>query len=482
MVAFIYDVNRNINMQNFTSNPGVLNLPVTGTGPYALILDYNVTGDQTQGSFHVGDSTYNYGGCTFNYASMGISTSTYVGTLNFDTTNKIFGVAGIASYTVSQISPASNTVLTISMYADAGYTQRLNTNTDYQGNNNKLYELPQFGACTSRTVYVRAFAHDKTLPGCGGGFLPCPGGNYFEGSFTTSTVGNQGITFGDTLTYPYKTQWGALGSGNGQFNSAFGVAADSSGNVYVDENNVNYRVQKFDSAGNYQTQWGSLGSGNGQFNGTDGIAVDTSGNVYVADGAHSGVQKFTPTGGYLTQWGGVGTGNGQFNNPQGVATDSSGNVYVVDAGNSRVQKFTSIGGYLTQWGTSGSGNSQFNTPHGVAVDSSGNVYVADGSNNRVQKFDSIGGYLTQWGILGTGNGQFNVPAFIAVDSSGKVYVTDLSNNRVQKFDSNGNYLSQWGTLGSGNGQLNQPLGIAVDSSGNVFVVDRNNNRIQVFTP
>jgi len=278
----------------------------------------------------------------------------------------------------------------------------------------------------------------------------------------------------------YLFQWGSLGSGNGQFDYTYGVAVDSSNNVYVTDD-VNNRVEKFDSNGNYLTQWGSGGSGNGQFLNPTGIAADSSNNVYVADIGNYRVEKFDSNGNYLTQWGNYGGGNGQFDVPYGIAVDSSNNVYVTDLGNDRVEKFNSNGNYLTQWGGYGSGNGQFNYPAGVAVDSSNNVYVGDGNNDRVEKFTSNGTYLTQWGSSGSGNGQFLGSYGVAADSSNNVYVTDIFNNRVEKFTSNGNYLTQWGSYGSGNGQFNYPEGVAVDSSGNfIYVADNDNDRIEVF--
>jgi DNA-binding beta-propeller fold protein YncE len=282
--------------------------------------------------------------------------------------------------------------------------------------------------------------------------------------------------------YTYITQWGTIGSGNGQFELPQGIAVDSSGNIYVVDLRNN-RTQKFDSGGGYITQWGTDGVGNGQFRYPEGIAVDSSGNIYVVDHGNNRVQKFNSTGGYITKWGPwQGSGNGQFAGPRGIAVDSSGNIYVADTVNNRVQKFNSGGGYITHWGNLGIGNGQFNDPIGIAVDSSGNVYVVDSGNNRVQKFNSGGGYITQWGHRGWGNGQFDGPAGIAIESSGNVYVTDWINNRVQKFNATGGYITQWGTTqGSGNGQFNGPYGIAVDSSGNVYVTDSGSNRVQKFS-
>src|ERR1039458_9384487 len=70
------------------------------------------------------------------------------------------------------------------------------------------------------------------------------------------------------------------------------VALDSSNNVYVADYN-NDRIEKFSSSGTYLTQWGSLGTNDGQFEGPYGVAVDSSNNVYVADSGNNRVEKFT---------------------------------------------------------------------------------------------------------------------------------------------------------------------------------------------
>ena len=66
-------------------------------------------------------------------------------------------------------------------------------------------------------------------------------------------------------------------------------------------------------------KWGSSGIGDGQFDQPWGVAVDSSGNVYVADSANNRVQKFSSDGSFITKWGSTGTGDGQFNSPTGVA-------------------------------------------------------------------------------------------------------------------------------------------------------------------
>jgi DNA-binding beta-propeller fold protein YncE len=229
-------------------------------------------------------------------------------------------------------------------------------------------------------------------------------------------------------------------------------------------------------------QWGASGSGDGQFSLPNDLAVGPGGIVYVADSNNNRIQKFTSDGAFLSKWGTFGIGDGQFKGAEGVAPDAAGNVYVADFGNQRVQEFTANGAFIRKWGTQGSGDGQFFSPRGVAVDGAGNVLVLEFAGHRVQKFTPTGQFVGKWGTNGTGDGQFVAPTGIAIDGSGNVYVADRGNNRVQKFTSSGQFLGKWGSRGTGLGQFGSPNDVAIAPDGNVLVSDFDNNRIQKFTP
>ncbi len=273
--------------------------------------------------------------------------------------------------------------------------------------------------------------------------------------------------------------FGSAGSGNGEFNSPYGIAVAADGSIYVADS-ANHRVQKFTSAGVYDSQFGSSGTGNGQFNTPLGIAIAGDGSIFVTDIGNNRVQKFTSAGAYDSQFGSNGSGNGEFVSPWGIAIASDGSIYVVDSGNSRIQKFTSAGVYASQWGSYGTGDSEFDQPTGIALDSLDNVYVVDNLNTAVKVFDAGGTFLRRWGQYGALDGEFDEPFGIAISPQGYVYITDANNSRIQQFDDDGIFINKWGVTGIGNGQFSGPYGIATGSAGGVYVADTGNNRVQKF--
>jgi sugar lactone lactonase YvrE len=334
---------------------------------------------------------------------------------------------------------------------------------------------------------------------------------YVAGSYGTTkpTLYSNYIGVVSTLAGSGVNSYGdGTGTSSG-FSAPNSVTIDSAGNVYVADSS-NYRIRKITSAGVVSTFAGSgtstyldaTGTSAG-FNSPYGIAVDSAGNVYVGDTNNHRIRKITSAGVVTTLAGsgvasyadGTGT-NAGFNTPGGIAVDSAGNVYVADQTNNRIRKITS-GGVVTTLAGSGTGtyldatgtNAGFKIPKGVAIDSVGNVYVTDWNNSRIRKIDTSG-VVTTFAGGGSGDGTGTNAGFsgvfgIAVDSVGNIYVADTGINRIRKITSAGvvttfagsgtaTYLDGTGT----NAGLNQPFGVTVDSTGNVYVADTVNNRIR----
>jgi sugar lactone lactonase YvrE len=311
------------------------------------------------------------------------------------------------------------------------------------------------------------------------------------------------------------TSGSADGTGSAaSFNDPYGVAVDSSSNVYVGDYGNN-EIRKVTSAGVVTTLAGAPGPTNSgsadgtgasaQFTGPAGVAVDSSGNVYVADTGNNEIRKVTSTGVVTTLAGAPGEINygsadgigasAQFAGPTGVAVDSSGNIYVADTENNEIRKVTSAGVVTTLAVSTNPGSADgtgsaagFHQPTGVAIDSSGNVYVADWGNNQIRKVTPEGVVTTLAGSTnpgsadGTGSAaSFESPIGVAVDSSGDVYVADTFNFEIREVTPGGVVTTVAGSsaAGSANGtgsaaSFRFPTGVAVDPSGNIYVADNGN--------
>ena len=307
--------------------------------------------------------------------------------------------------------------------------------------------------------------------------------------------------------------WGfANGLGTAaQFAAPYGVAVDSSGNVYVADTH-RHTIRKIEKV--WRAGWkataiagtGTAGSANGvgteaTFNSPEGVAVDSSDNLYVADTGNHLIRKIVVANdGTATVSTVAGDDTKSFKDrfffPVGVAVDSSDNLYVADTENNRIRKITSAGVGSTLAGSGTAEEFEFN-PHGIAVDSSDNLYVADKANNRIRKITSAG-VVTTGVVTSTpvGEKQFYHPEGVAVDSSDNVYVADTGNNLIRKitFTTSNDVITATVSTIAGTGTatavgvdpdgtgtaatFNNPTGVAVDSSDNLYVADYGNNRIR----
>ena len=272
-----------------------------------------------------------------------------------------------------------------------------------------------------------------------------------------------------------------------------------------------------------------------------GIAVDTSGNLYVADNNNNRVLEYntpfiatgTPGAGDVIADEVFGQGDsftskeclvgpGNLCAPDGVALDSMGNLYVADSGNNRVLEYSFPSINTTAdvvFGQSGSfvtktcnlpvvAATTLCNPTAVALDSNDNVYIADNSNNRVLEYntplttntaadkvfgqtDFTGKVCNAGGVIG---GSLCGPAGLVLDGANNLYVADQRNNRVLEYNTPlitntvaDDVFGQGGVLTTNNcnapsnavsaSGLCSPGGVALDAAGDLFVMDDANNRV-----
>jgi hypothetical protein len=283
----------------------------------------------------------------------------------------------------------------------------------------------------------------------------------------------------------------------GQDVASAGIAADSSGNVYlaghtdrhfpgfVNQGSTDLFAMKVDNDGALQwtQQLGTDGSDVPR-----GLAVDSSGNVYVVGGTTRSFPGFTTSGssdlyvmkfnsGGARQWlQQMGTAGGD--TATAVAVDSSGNVYVVGNTSGSFPGFTNAGGadmfimklssdgmlqWVHQWG-----GAFDDSARGVATDGTGKVCVVGRLGNtqggHLARFDSAGGqlYVKQLSID---------PFKVTAGSNGDIYVAGAGQDEklVARLDGDGTQL--WAhPLGTAASDVD---GVALDMGGNnVYVTGR----------
>ena len=348
--------------------------------------------------------------------------------------------------------------------------------------------------------------------------------NYAVDSFTVS--GNLNRVAGNH-SYNIETLFSGAPATGVELNYPYGVADDSSGNIYVGDSH-NYMVREvvkstglvnfFAGDGTYGYTGDGGAATSAEITYPFGVAKDSTGNVYVADTYNCLVRRVNTAGTISTFAGLVVTnsprcgysGDGgsatgaELYQPYGVAVDSKNSVYIADFSEHVIRRVTSgtittiagIGGIAGYSGDGGlATNALLYQPVAVAVDPAGNVFIADYNNCRIREISVATGLINT--VAGTGNCAFTgdglaiangigYPQGIAVDANDNLFISDY-NERVRWVSPNGimTTVAGNGVAGfSGDGgsataaELYEPTGVVLDSSGNILVSDYNNGRVR----
>jgi trimeric autotransporter adhesin len=257
-----------------------------------------------------------------------------------------------------------------------------------------------------------------------------------------------------------------------------------------------------------------------QLNSPWGVAVDSSGNLYISDSGNNVIRKVTN--GIITTFAGntaataLGDGGAatlaNLSGPAGVTLDAAGNLYIADFGNSRVREVGAAS--LTINTVAGNGNAgyngdgivpttaELNGPIDVKLDALGNLYIADQTNNLIRivsagVINTFAGLASNaasaapGGFGGDGGAAtsalLNGPSGIAINATtGAVYIADTSNNVIREVSGGvintiaGNGAPAYGGDGgpATAASVNFPDGVSVGPGGQIFIADSHNNLIR----
>jgi hypothetical protein len=299
-------------------------------------------------------------------------------------------------------------------------------------------------------------------------------GNVFFADTSNNRVREIVKATGNVVTVAGNGTAGFTGDGGqasaAELNLPYGVTLDGNGNLFIGD--YGGHIRKVVLATGIITT--VAGNGTYSFSGDGGpatsaglfdpfgVAVDSSGNLYIADYANERIREVSAATGIITTIAGNGTqgysGDGgpatsaELSGPLGLAVDPSGNVFIADTYNNRIREVvkatgniitvagTGVGGYN---GDGPAASTEIYGPGMLALDGSGNLFFADNQNQRIRELvKATGQIVTVAGVGGiSGFSGDNGPALaaklafpkgVALDANGNLYFADQNNGRIRE--------------------------------------------------
>jgi uncharacterized protein (TIGR03437 family) len=297
-----------------------------------------------------------------------------------------------------------------------------------------------------------------------------------------------------------------------QIKSAFGLAVDAKGNLYIaDVDRI--RVVTPDGiihafAG--QTEIINAGVDNipatqAYLNTPGAIALDADGNVYFPESTGELVRKIdartkliTTVAGTSNRFDGSLAAATTLNKPTSVATDRLGNLYLVDSGHFSVRKIDAVTGAISTFAGDGKYFEDNQATYDslgrnlvISVDGRDRLLIADEDEKGVYAVDLANRELT---VLFDGSADNVLPTGVAGDAAGNVYISDWNHDQVLVLSPDGkpNVFAGIGYHGAaaygGDGgpavqaDLSGPRGLALDAKGRLLICDTDNHVVRIVDP
>jgi hypothetical protein len=92
----------------------------------------------------------------------------------------------------------------------------------------------------------------------------------------------------------------------GKVSGTTDIAFGPNGRVFISDGYGNARIQEYTSAGKFVREWGAPGTGPGQFHIPHAIVIDSENTVFVADRENGRIARFDLDGKFLGAWDGFG--------------------------------------------------------------------------------------------------------------------------------------------------------------------------------
>ena len=254
-------------------------------------------------------------------------------------------------------------------------------------------------------------------------------------------------------------QVGAI-SGEGGNRAPRGVAATSSGEVFVSDGSG--RVSRLDADRGALVPVQQRSPTLEQV--TD-FAADDEGYLYLADAERSLLVRIRQTGELVAT---IGADWGMYR-PRGITVGPDGRLYVADTGRNRIAVGTMDGRFQKSI-TPPASFGAFEQPTEVAVDPSGRIYVALPEIGRLAILDESGQVLGGWAIP---KGNTIESSRLAVIADGVIAMTDPAQGKVRLLDADGRELAVTDVPG-------RPYGLAL-ANAQLFVAEPSTGRLIVFS-